>query len=59
VTKHKDDCIQLLEQIHTLLNAIVILHINSDADEGMPIEVLHHVGIFMEYFSFLSVRNPL
>ncbi|KAJ7701305.1 hypothetical protein B0H14DRAFT_2648434 [Mycena olivaceomarginata] len=40
--------IQLLEQIHKLLNAIMILHIKSDAGGEMPIEVLDHVGNFTE-----------
>ncbi|KAJ7813289.1 hypothetical protein B0H14DRAFT_3750856 [Mycena olivaceomarginata] len=48
VSKHKDDCIQLLEQIHKLLNAIVIRHITSDAGGEMSIEVLDHVGKFTE-----------
>ncbi|KAJ7885321.1 hypothetical protein B0H14DRAFT_3128188 [Mycena olivaceomarginata] len=47
VSKHKDDCVQLLEQIHALLNAIMILHIKSDAGGEMPIEVLDHVGKFI------------
>ncbi|KAJ7305583.1 hypothetical protein DFH08DRAFT_902759, partial [Mycena albidolilacea] len=48
ISKHKDDCVQLLEQIHKLLNAITILHIKSDAGGEMPIEVLDHVGKFTE-----------
>ncbi|KAJ7350877.1 hypothetical protein DFH08DRAFT_806856 [Mycena albidolilacea] len=51
VSKHKDDCVQLLEQIHQLLNAIVILHIKADADGELHIEVLDHVRKFTEYFS--------
>ncbi|KAJ7896649.1 hypothetical protein B0H14DRAFT_450539 [Mycena olivaceomarginata] len=46
VSKHKDDCVQLLEQIHKLLNAIMILHIKSDEGGEMPIEVLDYVGKF-------------
>ncbi|KAJ7867187.1 hypothetical protein B0H14DRAFT_3132919 [Mycena olivaceomarginata] len=42
--------IQLLEQIHKLLNAIMIIHIKSDAGGEMPIEVLDHVGKFTEYW---------
>ncbi|KAJ7806230.1 hypothetical protein B0H14DRAFT_2610566 [Mycena olivaceomarginata] len=49
INKHKEDCIQLLEQIHKLLDAIMILHIKADAE--LPIEVLDHVGKFTEYFS--------
>ncbi|KAJ7857962.1 hypothetical protein B0H14DRAFT_678239, partial [Mycena olivaceomarginata] len=48
ITQHKDDCVQLLEQIYQLLNTIVILHITSDAGGEMPIEVLNHVGKFTE-----------
>jgi hypothetical protein len=47
VKKHKEDCVQLLEQIHKILDAIMILHIKADAE--LPIEVLHHVGKFTEY----------
>ncbi|KAJ7339270.1 P-loop containing nucleoside triphosphate hydrolase protein, partial [Mycena albidolilacea] len=48
VAKHKDDCFQLLEKIHKLPNAIMILHIKSDAGGEMPLEVLDHVGKFTE-----------
>ncbi|KAJ7896607.1 P-loop containing nucleoside triphosphate hydrolase protein, partial [Mycena olivaceomarginata] len=44
VNKHKEDCVQLLEQIHKLLDAIMILCIKTDAE--LPIEVLDHVGKF-------------
>ncbi|KAJ7813283.1 P-loop containing nucleoside triphosphate hydrolase protein [Mycena olivaceomarginata] len=46
VTKHREDCVQLLEQIHKLLDAIIILHIKADAE--LPIEVLDHIGKFTE-----------
>ncbi|KAJ7359454.1 hypothetical protein DFH08DRAFT_1074916, partial [Mycena albidolilacea] len=46
VNKHKEDCVQLLEQIHELLDAIMILHIKADAE--LPIEVLDHVVKFTE-----------
>ncbi|KAJ7854056.1 hypothetical protein B0H14DRAFT_3652126 [Mycena olivaceomarginata] len=39
--------IQLLEQVQKLLNAIVILHIRSEAAGGMSPEVLHHLGKFI------------
>ncbi|KAJ7797394.1 hypothetical protein B0H14DRAFT_3157506 [Mycena olivaceomarginata] len=45
--------IQLLEQIHKLLTAIMILHIKSDVGGEMPVEVLDHVGKFTEYWSCL------
>jgi hypothetical protein len=31
----------------------MILHIKSDTGEEMPIEVLHHIGKFTEYFPCL------
>ncbi|KAJ7665491.1 hypothetical protein B0H14DRAFT_3696467 [Mycena olivaceomarginata] len=40
--------IQLLEQIHKLLDEIMILHIQSDAGGEMPPEVLSHMGKFTE-----------
>ncbi|KAJ7691383.1 hypothetical protein B0H14DRAFT_3664450 [Mycena olivaceomarginata] len=40
--------IQLLEQIHKVLNEITILHIKSDAGGEMPPEVLSHMGEFTE-----------
>ncbi|KAJ7321678.1 hypothetical protein DFH08DRAFT_818541 [Mycena albidolilacea] len=43
--------VQLLEQIHTLLNTIVILHIKSDTGGEMPPQVLNQVGKFEEYCS--------
>ncbi|KAJ7812446.1 hypothetical protein B0H14DRAFT_3752483 [Mycena olivaceomarginata] len=46
VNKHKEDCVQLPEQIHKLLGAIITLHIKADAE--LPIEVLDHVGKFTE-----------
>jgi hypothetical protein len=57
VSKHKEDCVQLLEQIKKLLDAIMILHINTDASGELPIDVLNHVGKFTEYL-FWSVCNP-
>ncbi|KAJ7897617.1 hypothetical protein B0H14DRAFT_3124551 [Mycena olivaceomarginata] len=47
VSKHRDDCAQLLEQIHKLLDAIIILHVKSDTGE-MPLDVLNHIGKFTE-----------
>ncbi|KAJ7894402.1 hypothetical protein B0H14DRAFT_2559185 [Mycena olivaceomarginata] len=40
--------IQLLEQIHKLLNEITILYIKSDAGGDLPSEVLSHIGKFTE-----------
>ncbi|KAJ7804566.1 hypothetical protein B0H14DRAFT_3153853, partial [Mycena olivaceomarginata] len=48
VKQNKDDCVQLLEQTHNLLNAIIILHIRSDTGGEMPPSVLHHIRRFTE-----------
>ncbi|KAJ7859837.1 hypothetical protein B0H14DRAFT_2577002 [Mycena olivaceomarginata] len=59
VTRHKEDCVQLLEQIHELLTAIVILHVKSDAGGEMPIEVLHHVGKFTVLTSGIRILHKI
>ncbi|KAJ7806235.1 hypothetical protein B0H14DRAFT_3768600 [Mycena olivaceomarginata] len=51
VDKHKEDCVQLLEQIHKLLDAIMIIHIKANAGGELPIRMLDHVGKFTEYFT--------
>jgi hypothetical protein len=53
VKRNKEDCTELLEATHKLLNAIIILHIESDADGEMPPTVLHHIGKFTECLACL------
>ncbi|KAJ7446584.1 hypothetical protein FB451DRAFT_1148432 [Mycena latifolia] len=58
VKRNKDDCTQMLEQIHVLLDAIIRLHIVSDTrgelspsmlrDLGKFTETLHKVHTFVE-----------
>ncbi|KAJ7721099.1 hypothetical protein B0H14DRAFT_587654 [Mycena olivaceomarginata] len=55
IAKHKDDCVQLLEQINKLLTVIVVLHIKSDAGGELPREVLYHIGKFTEILHKLHV----
>ncbi|KAJ6552309.1 hypothetical protein DFH09DRAFT_1319352 [Mycena vulgaris] len=45
VKKHKDDCIQMLEQIHGLLYAIIQLHVAETEGELSP-NMLHNMGKF-------------
>jgi hypothetical protein len=54
ISRHKEDCVQLLEQTQQVLNAIVLLHIKSDAGGDMPPALLHHIGKLTEYFAFSS-----
>ncbi|KAJ7467838.1 P-loop containing nucleoside triphosphate hydrolase protein, partial [Mycena galericulata] len=48
IKKNKDDCVQLLENIHKVLYAIVDLHIKSETPGSLPPATLDHVGKFMQ-----------
>ncbi|KAF7360050.1 hypothetical protein MVEN_00732900 [Mycena venus] len=48
VKRNKDTCIQLLEQIHELINAIIITYIKSGVGYELPPYVLKQIGIFTE-----------
>jgi hypothetical protein len=37
-----------MEQIHELLNAIIVVHINSDTGGELPPMMLRHIGKFAE-----------
>ncbi|KAJ7828611.1 hypothetical protein B0H13DRAFT_2289961 [Mycena leptocephala] len=46
VKQNKDDCTKLMEQTVDLLNAIIAVHITSDACAELPPSVLHDIGKF-------------
>ncbi|KAJ7937526.1 hypothetical protein B0H13DRAFT_1852498 [Mycena leptocephala] len=48
VKQNKNACTELMEQTHKLLNAILMVHINSDTGAELPPSMLKHVGRFME-----------
>ncbi|KAF7368572.1 hypothetical protein MVEN_00180600 [Mycena venus] len=48
VKKNKRTCVELMEQTHELLNAIIILHVKSETDGVLPPSVLNHIGKFAE-----------
>ncbi|KAJ7103811.1 hypothetical protein C8R44DRAFT_858900 [Mycena epipterygia] len=48
VKRNKDECIQLMENIHSILYAIISLHIKSEATGNLPPATLDHVGKFTE-----------
>ncbi|KAF7359968.1 ATPase-AAA-core domain-containing protein [Mycena venus] len=48
VKKNKNNSIGLMEQTYELLNAIIILHIDSDTGGILPPSVLNHIGKFTE-----------
>ncbi|KAJ7891117.1 hypothetical protein B0H13DRAFT_1887291 [Mycena leptocephala] len=48
VNQNKNECTQLLEQTYELLNAILMVHINSDTGAELPPSVLTHIAKFTE-----------
>ncbi|KAJ7462879.1 hypothetical protein FB451DRAFT_1370816 [Mycena latifolia] len=48
VKRNKDDCVQLLENVYQLLNAIINLHIKSETKGSLDPATLGHVGKFTE-----------
>ncbi|KAJ7620506.1 hypothetical protein DFH06DRAFT_1306113 [Mycena polygramma] len=48
VKQNKDECIQLLEQTHELLNAILVTHIKSENGMDLPPSVLNYIAKFTE-----------
>ncbi|KAJ7339154.1 P-loop containing nucleoside triphosphate hydrolase protein [Mycena albidolilacea] len=48
VRKNKKTSIDLMEQTHELLNAIIIHHIKSETGGVLPPRVLNHIGKFTE-----------
>ncbi|KAJ7812598.1 hypothetical protein B0H13DRAFT_1926069 [Mycena leptocephala] len=48
VRQNKNECTGLMEQTYELLNAILMVHINSDTGVELPPSVLTHIGKFTE-----------
>ncbi|KAJ7856997.1 hypothetical protein B0H13DRAFT_1902417 [Mycena leptocephala] len=48
VRQNKNNCTELLEQTYELLNAILMVHINSNTGAELPPSVLSHIGKFTE-----------
>ncbi|KAJ7493580.1 hypothetical protein FB451DRAFT_1164474 [Mycena latifolia] len=48
VKRNKEECVQLMENIHVLLYAIVNLHIKSETGGSLPPTTLDHIGKFTE-----------
>jgi hypothetical protein len=46
-----------LEQTYELLNAILMVHIDSDTGAELPPSVLAHIGKFTEYVAPLGRRK--
>ncbi|KAJ7624257.1 hypothetical protein DFH06DRAFT_1305146 [Mycena polygramma] len=48
IKQNKNECIQLLEQTHVLLNAILITRVKSDTGADLPPSVLTDIGKFTQ-----------
>ncbi|KAJ7719456.1 hypothetical protein B0H14DRAFT_3170635, partial [Mycena olivaceomarginata] len=48
VKRNKDECAQLMENIHPVLYAIINLHIKAETVESLSPEMLDNIGKFME-----------
>ncbi|KAF7363209.1 hypothetical protein MVEN_00673700 [Mycena venus] len=46
VKQNKEECAQLMEKAHQLLEAIIAVHINSETGGEFPPSVLHNIGNF-------------
>ncbi|KAJ7620728.1 hypothetical protein DFH06DRAFT_1305967, partial [Mycena polygramma] len=49
IKQNKDECAQLLEQTHELLNAVLITYIKSDTGVHLAPSVLNHIAKFTQY----------
>ncbi|KAJ6464894.1 hypothetical protein C8R45DRAFT_1107129 [Mycena sanguinolenta] len=55
VKKNKDECCQLMENIHGIIYAIVNIHMQSEPPGCLPPATLEHVGRFTEQVLICSV----
>ncbi|KAJ7105549.1 hypothetical protein C8R44DRAFT_745713 [Mycena epipterygia] len=55
VKRNKEECIQLIENIHGILYAIIDLHIKSETAGSLPPVILDYIGKFTEY-SFFDLK---
>lgn len=53
--QNQDACTQLLEGTHTLLEAIILMHVDSDSSGELPPSVLHNIGRLTQFITFLRV----
>ncbi|KAJ7133282.1 hypothetical protein C8R44DRAFT_849434 [Mycena epipterygia] len=57
VKKNKDECIQLMEEIHELLYAIINIHIKSGTGSTLPPATLSAFGELREVFVFMEAQQ--
>ncbi|KAF8201225.1 hypothetical protein K438DRAFT_1758513 [Mycena galopus ATCC 62051] len=59
IKQNKNDCTQLLEHTHNLLNAIIMVHIASDTGREMSPTILKQIGKFTEYLTLGEMSRLL
>ncbi|KAJ7342898.1 hypothetical protein DFH08DRAFT_811234 [Mycena albidolilacea] len=61
VKQNKDQCIQLMENIHPVLYAIINLHLKAETVESLSPAMLNNIGKFMEtlhkIYTFLEAQQ--
>ncbi|KAJ7841100.1 hypothetical protein B0H14DRAFT_2587111 [Mycena olivaceomarginata] len=57
--RNKDECIELIENIHKLLYGIVDLHLTSEAKGVISLTILDHIGNFSQYGSAQQEGNKI
>lgn len=57
--QNKEDCIQLMEQTHAMLEAIVTVHLDSKTNGELPPNVLNHIGKFMQHVNHRTTFSLL
>ncbi|KAJ7723657.1 hypothetical protein B0H16DRAFT_1472748 [Mycena metata] len=54
IKQDKNECVELIEQTHELLNAIITMYIKSDTGAELPPSTLNQIVKFTEYFYTLN-----
>jgi hypothetical protein len=55
VKRNRDECLELMENIHHVLLAIVDVHIKSEPAGSLHPAILDHIGTFTQYIIWLCV----
>ncbi|KAJ7493538.1 hypothetical protein FB451DRAFT_1490684 [Mycena latifolia] len=57
VKRNKDECVQLMENIHGVLYAIITLHMKSESGGSLPPTTLDQLGKFTEFDGFRTLHK--
>ncbi|KAJ6529405.1 hypothetical protein B0H19DRAFT_1083146 [Mycena capillaripes] len=55
--QNKDECARLMETTYQLLEAVLIVHIDSDTGRELPPSVSNHIGKFTRYWSRIPTQS--